>query len=152
MYKTSYATSSSFIVVAPLFVAAADYILLGRLMLFVLPQKSQKLLGVSPRIITRTFVSCDILSLLIQCSGSGVAASENWVGNTGINVLIAGLALQLATNVVFMVLVNVFLKRSLVNGVVSRESPADWKVVLWVIVVSITLVFVSKRHRIPIKD
>jgi hypothetical protein len=146
MSQGSYATSASFIVIAPLFVAAADYILLGRLMLFVLPPNNQRLLGVNPRLITRVFVGCDIASLLIQCSGTGVASSQNWVGNTGVDILIAGLATQLATNVVFMVLVVAFYKRVFVERVVSQQAPEGWEMAFWVIVSSIVLVFVSARY------
>jgi hypothetical protein len=112
-------------------------------MLFVLPRRSQKVLGLAPRLVSRCFVGCDILSLLIQCSGSGVAASQNWVGNTGIDVLLVGLATQLATNVVFMILLIAFYKRTMVEGFVSQDAPAGWQRVLRTISGAMVLVFVS---------
>jgi RTA1 like protein len=112
-------------------------------MLFVLPPNSQRLLGVSPRLITRVFVGFDIMSLLIQCSGSGVASSQNWVGNTGKTILIAGLATQLATNVVFTVLVAAFYKRAFRERAVGPSMPEGWETAFWVVVSSIILVLVS---------
>jgi RTA1 like protein len=124
-------------------IAAADYLLLGRLMLFVLPETSQRILRVTPRVITRLFVGCDILALLIQCSGSGVASSQNWVGNAGIDILMAGLGIQLATNVVFMALLAVFYRRTIINGMISSDAPEKWRTVLWVVIISNILIFVS---------
>jgi amino acid transporter len=112
-------------------------------MRFVLPQQNQKILGVSPRFLTRVFVGCDILSLLVQCGGTGVASSQNWEGNTGVDVLIAGLATQLATNMVFMALVAIFYRRTVVNGQVSADAPREWRRILWTVICSILLVFVS---------
>jgi hypothetical protein len=58
--------------------------------------------------IPRSFIISDILSFLTQASGSGIASSGDWKGSSkdaGIGVLIAGLALQLVTFAIFLILV-----------------------------------------------
>ncbi|KAF3385883.1 hypothetical protein DPV78_012447 [Talaromyces pinophilus] len=103
-----YATSSSLIVIAPVLVCASLYILIGRLIGST--GKRPLLFGgrVSSIWIPRIFVTSDILSFLTQASGSGLASSNDWTGSTkdaGIGVLIFGLALQLVTFLLFLVLV-----------------------------------------------
>jgi hypothetical protein len=61
-------------------------------------------------------------------------------------MLIAGLALQLATNIVFMILVAAFVRRALMYGVVRHNAPSGWQKVTWAIMISIILVFVSLDH------
>lgn len=95
--------------IGPLFLAASNYLLLGRLLLCVLlsdtPSQIPKIYHISATKITKIFVGCDILSFLIQLSGSGIASSKNWEGNTkdvGVNVLIVGLVTQLITILAFL--------------------------------------------------
>lgn len=140
--KTSYAVSSSLIVMAPLLIAAACYICLGRLIICVLPRGEERLLGLNPIWITRIFVTSDAFSFLIQASGSGVASSQNWDGKTGLNMLIAGLALQLVTNIVFMTLTAAYLRRTFYEGRVRQNAPKRWESVSITIVISIVLIFV----------
>ncbi|PGH26697.1 hypothetical protein AJ80_01643 [Polytolypa hystricis UAMH7299] len=112
-----YATSSSLVVIAPVFVCASLYLLIGRLVRAVIPTqgKQQNILGISPRWLPRAFITSDICSFLTQASGSGVAASGDWEGTSkeiGTNILIAGLALQLLTFSVFMTIVIIFHRRA----------------------------------------
>jgi hypothetical protein len=153
--KPPYAVSSSLIVIAPLFVAAGNYLIIGRLIISVLPLGSQKILGIRPTRITKTFVGCDVLSFLIQVSGSGIASSNNWTGNVesiGVDVLIVGLATQLATILVFGVIVAIFFKKAIRDNEARTDAPVGWKKVLAAIVLSIILIAVSyltSRLHIP---
>jgi hypothetical protein len=105
-----YAVSSSLIVLAPVFICASLYLLIGRLVRAGIPMqgKQQRILGISPHWLPRGFITSDILSFMTQGSGSGIASSGGWEGTekeTGTNVLIGGLALQLATFSLFMIIV-----------------------------------------------
>lgn len=101
-----YATSASYIVIAPIFVCATLYLLLKNLVNLCLPLgPDQVLFGINPRWLGRIFITSDVFSFLTQCSGSGIASSGNWEGNTkdiGVNVLLVGLALQLATFTLYL--------------------------------------------------
>ncbi|KAK2827864.1 hypothetical protein FQN49_007267 [Arthroderma sp. PD_2] len=112
-----YAVSSSLIVIAPVLVCASLYLLVGRLIRAGLPpsDKQQRILGINPWWLPRIFVTSDILSFLTQASGSGIASSGGWEGNsktTGENVLKGGLALQLITFSLFLALVARFHSRA----------------------------------------
>jgi hypothetical protein len=82
---------------------------------------------------------------LIQVSGSGIASGSNWEGNQkdiGVHVLVAGLASQLLTTLVFLIIVGAFARRALVQGSVKPNAPAGWKNVYRAILVSIVLILV----------
>jgi len=146
-----YASSVSLIVIAPLLIAAGNYLLIGRLILSVLPPTSHKILGVSAHRITKIFVGADIMSFLIQVSGSGIASSNNWRGKTekiGVNVLIAGLSTQLATILFFVVIVGVFGKRAVLERQARDQAPEGWRKVLAAISISSTLITLRSIYRL----
>ncbi|KAK2749183.1 hypothetical protein FQN57_006798 [Myotisia sp. PD_48] len=115
-----YATSSSLIVIAPVLVCASLYLLLGKLVRAGIPtapgQKQARILGITAHWLPRVFIASDILSFSTQAGGSGIASSNNWqpgpTKDLGENVLIAGLALQLATFSAFMALIIRFHQRA----------------------------------------
>ena len=109
-----YAASSSLIVVTPIFVCATLYLLLARMIQVYLPLRHQTFFNISPRLLGKLFICSDVLSFLTQGAGSGVAASGSWQGsskNAGIDILLTGLALQLATFTLFMAVAWTFVRR-----------------------------------------
>jgi len=148
---SAYAVSLSLIVLAPLFIAAANYITIGRLITGVLPADSQTILGLPCRKISKIFVICDILSFLVQASGSGIASSNNWQGNSekiGVDVLIAGLATQLVTVLVFAVLLGTFTNMVFAKGRAKDTAPSGWKRVHMAICISILFIAVRSVYRL----
>jgi hypothetical protein len=138
--------SSSLIVIAPLFIAAVNYLLIGRIILAVLPSGHETVFRLRPTSITKIFISIDIFSFLIQASGSGIAASGNWEGNTkdiGVNVLLGGLGLQLLTIVTFLFIVASVIRRSHGEGLIKRNAPEGWQKVLRAVLISAVLILVS---------
>jgi RTA1 like protein len=117
---TLYTTPSSLIVVSPIFVCAKLYLLLARMIQMYLPVRHQTFFNVSPRLLGKLFISSDIMSFMTQGAGSAIAASGNWQGSSrtaGIDVLLVGLALQLATFTFFLVVTWRFVCRlRLVEG------------------------------------
>lgn len=115
-----FATSSSLVVIAPVFICASLYILIGRLMrLSPVGEETNSKRGggasgcgnISPLWIPRAFIASDVISLLAQASGSGIASSNDWKGSMkdiGLGVLLAGLVLQLVTFSCFLMLVTWF--------------------------------------------
>jgi hypothetical protein len=109
-----YATSSSLIVVSPIFVCATLYLLLARMIQLYLPVRHQIFFNFSPQLIGKLFIGSDVLSFMMQGAGSGIAASGNWQGSSktaGVDVLLVGLALQLATFTIFLVVTWQFMCR-----------------------------------------
>jgi hypothetical protein len=140
-----YAVSSSFIVLAPLFIGAGNYLLMSRLCLRVLPSNIIHIYRIPVARLTRIFVICDIVSFLVQVSGSGIASSGNWTGSTvtiGTDVLIVGLATQVITLAFFLGIVRKFhalTKRAGVRG----NAGQGWKTVLRTVYISSMLISVS---------
>jgi hypothetical protein len=115
------------LVLAPTFVAAGVYLTLKHIVLNLGPEHSK----LKPRLFTWIFISCDVGSLILQAAGGGVAAAA---GNTsqkllkaGDNIIIAGIAFQVATMAVCGLLgLNFFwnVYRS-GNGLVSEKTLDD---------------------------
>ncbi|KAK4654901.1 hypothetical protein QC762_406460 [Podospora pseudocomata] len=128
-------------VLAPLLFAAGNYLLLGRLISHSLPTR-HTLLKIPTRFITRLFVGFDILAAAIQGSGTSIAASANWTGLkalSGVDVLVAGLAVQVAGVGVFLLVLGRF--TFLVKQLGSKGG--GWGGLLVAVWVSSGLIFVS---------
>src|SRR5690242_9085652 len=53
------------------------YMLVARLVHFLLPLNSQKILGLSPRWLAKAFVAADVVSFFIQAAGGGMLAGQD---------------------------------------------------------------------------
>lgn len=84
------------LVLAPTFVAAGIYLTLKHIILALGPEHSR----LKPRLFTWIFISCDVGSIILQAVGGGVAAAagnDMDVLEVGNNIIIAGIAFQVAT-------------------------------------------------------
>ena len=90
--------------IGPAFICAGIYICLGRIVVLY----GDSLSRVRPSTYTFIFVSSDILSLVLQAAGgaiSSIAPDNNAsMKQAGINIMLAGLASQVASLAVFLVL------------------------------------------------
>jgi hypothetical protein len=85
--------------IGPALFSAAIYLSLSRIITIYGPSLS----FMRPRTITLTFISCDILSLVLQAVGGALAstASTPESRDTGVNIMIAGLSTQVAATTAF---------------------------------------------------
>ena len=100
-----------FIVVAPVFFSAAIYTILSHLINAVGRQYSP----LPPRVILIVFVVCDVIATGVQVAGAaliGVAQSNRKDPTSANNILLAGLAFQVFTFFVFLVLLAWYLNRA----------------------------------------
>ena len=142
-----FASTLSLVVLAPVLVAAGNYLLIGRLIQAVLDpaRTGHRVFGVHGRLITRVFVIFDVISFLVQCSGSGVGSSANWAGSTadvGVKILIGGLALQALSFGFFICIFSRFhylAKR----GLTTEDAPAGWERIVAAVYTSSILIMVS---------
>ncbi|KAL1618954.1 hypothetical protein SLS56_010325 [Neofusicoccum ribis] len=100
------------LIIAPTFWTAALYIILGRLIALSGPHTSP----LTPRTYLIIFCTCDIVSLVLQAIGGGmasVASSANPPEDTatGTNIMVAGIVFQMAAITVFCALFVVFIQR-----------------------------------------
>ncbi len=80
---------------------------------------------ISPRAYPRIFIPCDIISLTLQGAGGGMSASaeDQDLLDTGTNIMIAGLAFQVAVMFVFMAIAGDFALRT--YRAVKRDGRAN---------------------------
>ncbi|ESZ94164.1 putative Sphingoid long-chain base transporter RSB1 [Sclerotinia borealis F-4128] len=89
--------------IAPAFMAGGIYLCLRRIVYAFGPENSR----ISPEAYTRIFIPCDLISLLLQAAGGGLASAashSNESPDIGDNIMVAGLAFQVLTLFIFMVL------------------------------------------------
>lgn len=105
----------------PAFLAASIHLCLGRLV----QVYGENISRFSSRFYTFTFITCDFISLLLQAVGGALAATESKTNpiNVGVNVMIAGLAFQVVSLALFMVLGLEFVYRA----VKAREADLNFE-------------------------
>lgn len=106
--------------IAPAFITASIYLCLARVICVMDPNLAHTRL--KPMTYTKIFVTFDIISLILQGAGGGVAATadDQKMNDMGVNIMIAGLAFQVFSLVVFIGLCGDFAWR-LYRGIVSSK-------------------------------
>ncbi|KAL9586860.1 MAG: hypothetical protein Q9212_000604 [Teloschistes hypoglaucus] len=97
--------------IAPAFLAAGIYLTLSRIVETFGPEHSR----IKPLSYPRIFIPCDILSLVLQALGGGMASAashSNKSPETGDHIMVTGLAFQVFTLLVFMILCTDFAVRT----------------------------------------
>lgn len=86
--------------IAPAFLSASIYLCLSRIIVIF----GRNISRFRPAVYTITFICFDIFSLILQAAGGAIAAStnDNSTSQTGINIMIAGLAFQVVSLFLFM--------------------------------------------------
>jgi hypothetical protein len=100
-----------FIVTAPVFLSAGIYAVLSVL----INKVGKEYSPVPPKVVLGVFISSDAVMTVVQICGAamiGAAESKNKNPNTGKNILMAGLLVQVASFFVFLILLSIFLWRS----------------------------------------
>ncbi|KIX93629.1 uncharacterized protein Z520_10535 [Fonsecaea multimorphosa CBS 102226] len=140
------------ILVAPAVMAAACYQAFGRVVLWVVPPRFQSArhLWVPARRITPVFVGCDVFSFFIQVIGGAMVAGANTIAhaNTGKNVVLVGLGLQLASFGFFVLAslrLNILLRTTLRDVALPKER--NWQLFLTVINVANILILIRTLLR-----
>jgi hypothetical protein len=85
--------------IGPALFSAAIYLCLAR----IIAVYGNNLSWLSPKFITCLFVACDLVSLVLQAAGGALASLANTPsqGQTGVNIMIAGLSTQVASTFAF---------------------------------------------------
>lgn len=111
-YAVSYFVAQYFcIVVAPVFYSAAIYTIISVMINHI----GRQYAPLSPKLILWIFIVCDVIATVIQITGAALIGSAYSNGddpNTPNNILLAGLAFQLFSFAVFIILFAIFLVRT----------------------------------------
>ncbi|KAF7370055.1 RTA1-like protein [Mycena sanguinolenta] len=107
-------------IISPTPLIAVNFILLSRIVTRLGPCYSR----LTPRWYTILFLSCDIVALVIQGAGGGIASSANTLSgaNLGANIMLAGIVFQFVAIVVYSTLAGDFLRRYHVDRPVRGTS------------------------------
>ena len=139
--RTVFILMQVLLVVSPIFLTLVDYKAVGHLL------RVANLRGgcLRPAWISRVFLASDILCLLIQTGGAGLASSSNLnTLKTAKNLLLLGLALQLVFFGIFTcITVYVNLKRKY-----CLRGVAQYKPCFWCLYSTIILLFVRNFYRV----
>jgi len=111
------------LVVAPTPLVAANFILLGRIIRRLGPQYSR----LTPRRYTIIFISCDIISLVVQGMGGGIASGAQTSAsqaNLGSNIALGGTVFQLVAIIIYCALATEFLFRYARDRPVRQSAPS----------------------------
>ncbi|CBF84276.1 hypothetical protein AN2651.2 [Aspergillus nidulans FGSC A4] len=89
--------------IGPVFFCAALYFLLGRI---VIVYRGENISRLRPRTYAIVFISCDIVALVLQSIGGAMTSTADDADGreTGVNIMIAGLAFQVAALTLFIAL------------------------------------------------
>lgn len=119
-FKLTKPFNSIVLTIAPVFITAAIYLTLSRIITLYNPSLAR----LSPRTISLTFMTSDFLSLVLQAAGGAIAdtADDPHLKRAGIDVMIAGLLLQAISLFVFLGVALEFLARVHRHGA-ERGSP-----------------------------
>ncbi|CAI0643275.1 unnamed protein product [Colletotrichum noveboracense] len=145
-----YALQSLMLLIAPSLLAASIYGMLGRLIILA---NGRDYSPVRPEILTKVFITSDILSILVQSGGGGIltkAKSPSKI-QLGENVIIVGLFIQLIGFALFIAVTGVFHRRiskeSRIRGQRLRNA-VSWDKFLWILYGVSVLVLVRSLFRV----
>ncbi|EXJ71924.1 uncharacterized protein A1O5_04425 [Cladophialophora psammophila CBS 110553] len=151
--RNTFIVQTVMILVAPAVMAAACYMAFGRVVMWVVPPRFQtaRHLWVPARRITPVFVGSDVFSFFIQVIGGSMVAAANTKehANTGKNVVLVGLGLQLASFGFFVfasLRLSILLRTTLRD--VSLPKERNWQLFLTVINVANILILIRTVFRL----
>ncbi|KAJ5690436.1 hypothetical protein N7462_004828 [Penicillium macrosclerotiorum] len=102
-----YIIQSVFVLLAPTLFAAAVYMVLARIIRAV---DGEQYSPIRIDLITKIFVTCDIVTFFVQGGGAGMMAQSS-LTHIGQDIVLAGLVLQIITFVLFVVTAVAFARR-----------------------------------------
>ena len=130
------------LVIAPVFFAAACYLVLGQLIMRHGAQYSL----LRPRLYLWIFCTGDVIALLVQAAGAGIASHEfnELKGDTtrGTHIVLGGLAFQLLSMSAFIICFAVYLFRS--HG---SPTPRAETLVVFATITSIVVIYIRCVYR-----
>ncbi|KAF2128512.1 RTA1-domain-containing protein [Dothidotthia symphoricarpi CBS 119687] len=144
--------------IAPALLTAGIYLCLGR----VIVAKGSANSRLKPKMYTYIFVGCDLLALVLQAIGGGMAATarDKAGSRQGVNIMIAGLISQVITIALFLTIWGDFVLRTRHakrSGTLSRTQPPlysdlrstkNFQYFQWSLLVATVLIFVRCIYRV----
>ncbi|KAJ4366980.1 hypothetical protein N0V83_007510 [Neocucurbitaria cava] len=144
--------------IAPALLTAGIYLCVGRVIVAVGSENSR----LKPKMYTYIFVGCDLLALVLQAIGGGMAATakDHKGSRQGVNIMIAGLISQVITMTLFLAIWGDFAvrtRRAKLSGSFTRAQPSlyenlrstrNFTYFQWSLFVATVLIFVRCIYRV----
>ncbi|VDB99988.1 unnamed protein product [Peniophora sp. CBMAI 1063] len=140
-------------IISPTPLIAANFIMLGRI-IYRLGEGYSRL---NQRWYTRIFLSCDIIALVIQGAGGGIASSANDKAGSdlGANIMLAGIIFQLVCIIIYTALAAEFLWHYVKDRPFRRafvyehrsQTPRRLKIMLLGMCIMTVLLFIRSIYR-----
>jgi hypothetical protein len=107
-------------IIGPTPLLAANFVMVERIIVRLGPHFSR----LSPKRYLIIFCSCDVVSLVVQGTGGGLASTANTPhgARTGANIMLGGIVFQLATLIVFVIFATEFFVRYLHDTPVDKSA------------------------------
>ncbi|KAJ5128332.1 Protein RTM1 [Penicillium atrosanguineum] len=151
-----YIVQTMLILVAPPLFAASVYMTLGRV---VIKLNAEDKSIVPVRFLTKLFVVGDVISFLLQCGGGGyMAAGTLSAMDTGANIVVGGLVVQLLFFGFFVIVSAVFhwrvvKKQPRYSHISSEQSHRPttrmaWEAIMWALYAACLLILVRSVFRV----
>ncbi|KAH7008902.1 RTA1 like protein-domain-containing protein [Ilyonectria destructans] len=144
----SFTIQSLTLLLGPALLAASIYMVLGRLIRLL---SAEHLSAINPKWLTKLFVLGDVLSFLTQGGGGAILARAKSMSGVklGENVIIAGLAIQIAFFGVFIVVICLFHYRIIASPTSSwHSSTMLWQRFLWVLYAASVFIMIRSVFRV----
>ncbi|KAJ5371767.1 hypothetical protein N7517_003773 [Penicillium concentricum] len=144
--STAFMIQISTLIIAPTMFTAGIYILLGRFIQIAGPESSI----FTPKQYLWIFCTCDVVSLVIQAVGGGLASSESGVsgGDTapGTQTMVAGIVFQLVSISIFVVCTIDFVRRVTRLGLL-RSAKGSFLILMATMVMSVLCIYIRSIYR-----
>ncbi|EER37127.1 RTA1 domain-containing protein [Histoplasma capsulatum var. duboisii H88] len=134
------------IILAPVWLNAFVYMVLGRMIYFYIPEK--KIFGISAQRITLVFVLLDVFSMFVQSSSASLMSSDSSnVAKMGVNIYMGGIGLQEFFIIMFLFLAGRF--QYLMNKIeVYQPQHLPWRRLLYTLYVVLLLITIRIIYRL----
>ncbi|RMZ86488.1 hypothetical protein DV736_g6287, partial [Chaetothyriales sp. CBS 134916] len=130
------------ITIGPIFFAAAVYVMIYRIVeqsvMYISPSSSR----IPPLLFYWIFITCDIISLILQAVGGAMSSTSNGASHAGVGIALAGLAFQVATLASFCVLAIDYAWRS---RRIWTATPLPRRLLIFVFFLSAAAIFILIR-------
>ncbi|KAJ1567945.1 hypothetical protein HK405_004196 [Cladochytrium tenue] len=137
-----YAVQNSLIILSPVFAAATQYIILGRIIEHVAPDRSP----LKHTLVAKLFVGGDIISFFIQGMGSSLYFIKDSLTSVSTAIMLFGLATQILSFSCFLALAMVFYSRA--KDCPGPVEPGRWRRLFVVLVVGALAILVRSIFRV----
>ncbi|KAG8623456.1 hypothetical protein KVT40_008432 [Elsinoe batatas] len=133
------------VITAPIYFCAAIYVTLALTIEYLSPELSR----FKPKLFYWIFIPCDLLALLIQAAGGGLSTSSQGKSQMGVDLALAGLALQVTAILAFCGFMLDFLWRYSRSQHANKEKiSARLKIFLTFLAISILLILTRCAYRL----